>query len=199
MTKKTKTITERAHAILDNSTRYDEDTRQAIANALKNGTDDLRESVRRAERGETILDLAGEQAKYEIAAQYIIDMYTVEGVPNFITDAVGIALDVAAATKRINIWQPDGSGGEEFSQRGLAHLFMASQMLSLKPKHALDSHAALAEHIAGVLNHPLCPVNLYDAIGDEVATLSRELDHDAPDHIRRVLEAVATKESEAAH
>ncbi len=199
MTKKTKTITERAQAIIRAERRYDEDTRRAIANALAQGAADLKECVSRAERGEIILDISAEQAKYEIAAQYIIDMYTVEGVPNFLTDAVGIALDVAAATKRINIWQPDGSGGEELSQRGLAHLFMASTMLSLKPKHALDSHAALAEHIAGVLNHPLCPVDLYNAIGDEVTTLSNDLDHDAPDHIRRVLEAAAMKESKAAH
>jgi hypothetical protein len=79
--RQTKTIMERAHAIVDNSICYDEDTRQAIANALKRGAADLRECVIRAERGETILDISAEQTKYENAAQFVIDMYEVEGIP----------------------------------------------------------------------------------------------------------------------
>jgi hypothetical protein len=140
------------------------------------------------------IDLTREQARYEIAAQFVIDLYAVERLPEFVTNAVMDALLKASALKGINIWEPDG---EEFSLRALVNLFALTPMLRLEPSP--DSREALAAHIAGVLNHPLCPVNLYDAIGDEVATLSRELDHDAPDHIRRVLEAVATKESEAAH
>jgi hypothetical protein len=57
-----KTIRQRAQAIIDNPKRYDSDTREAIFNALAKKHADLAECVRRAERGETILDLTSEEA-----------------------------------------------------------------------------------------------------------------------------------------
>ena len=60
MTNKAKrqTLKQRAQAILDNPGCYDEDTRHAVRNALEGNAPDLAEYVRRAEHGETILDLA---------------------------------------------------------------------------------------------------------------------------------------------
>lgn len=59
MTNKAKrpTLKQRARAIIDDPDRYDEDTRHAIRHALEREGSDLAEYVRRAERGETILDL----------------------------------------------------------------------------------------------------------------------------------------------
>ena len=59
MTNKAKrqTLKQRAQAILDNPGCYDEDTRHAVRNALEGNAPDLAEYVRRAARGETILDL----------------------------------------------------------------------------------------------------------------------------------------------
>jgi hypothetical protein len=61
-TRKAKTIRQRAQAIIANKRRYDSDTREAIFNALAKKHADLAECVRRAERGETILDLTSEEA-----------------------------------------------------------------------------------------------------------------------------------------
>ncbi len=58
-----KTIRQRAQAIIDNKRRYDSDTREAIFNAMVKKHADLAECVRRAERGETILDLTTEEAQ----------------------------------------------------------------------------------------------------------------------------------------
>jgi hypothetical protein len=61
-TRKAKTIRQRAEAIIANKRRYDSDTREAIFNAMVKKHADLAECVRRAERGETILDLTSEEA-----------------------------------------------------------------------------------------------------------------------------------------
>ncbi len=63
MTSKAKTIRQRAQAIIKNLRRYDSDTREAIFNAMVKKHADLAECVRRAERGETILDLTSEEAQ----------------------------------------------------------------------------------------------------------------------------------------
>ncbi len=60
--RKAKTIRQRAQAIIDNKRRYDSDTREAIFNAMVKKHADLAECVRRARRGETILDLTSEEA-----------------------------------------------------------------------------------------------------------------------------------------
>jgi hypothetical protein len=57
------TLKGRAEAIIANKRRYDSDTREAIFNALAKKHADLAECVRRAERGETILDLTSEEAQ----------------------------------------------------------------------------------------------------------------------------------------
>jgi hypothetical protein len=56
------TLKGRAEAIIANKRRYDSDTREAIFNAMVKKHADLAECVRRAERGETILDLTSEEA-----------------------------------------------------------------------------------------------------------------------------------------
>ncbi len=61
--RKAKTIRQRAEAIIANKRRYDSDTREAIFNAMVKKHADLAECVRRAERGETILDLTTEEAQ----------------------------------------------------------------------------------------------------------------------------------------
>ena len=58
MTQKEKqSLTQRACAIIGNPGRYDADTRHAVRNALEGESPDLAEYVRRAEQGDTILDL----------------------------------------------------------------------------------------------------------------------------------------------
>jgi hypothetical protein len=61
--RKAKTVRQRAQAIINNKRRYDSDTREAIFNAMVKKHADLAECVKRAERGETILDLTTEEAQ----------------------------------------------------------------------------------------------------------------------------------------
>jgi len=56
------TIQQRAARIIANAKRYDTGTRAAISRALDEGHADLAECVKRAERGETILDISGTTA-----------------------------------------------------------------------------------------------------------------------------------------
>jgi len=56
--KKGKTLRQRAAAIIANAKRYNAGTRAAISRALDEGHADLAECVKRAERGETILDIS---------------------------------------------------------------------------------------------------------------------------------------------
>jgi hypothetical protein len=140
------------------------------------------------------LDLVAAQKKLERQAVAVLAFINSDA-PDFITDAVNDA--IAEAARRTGFRSPTYDDDHESKRETikiLAALFSQTRLLTLRPQ---NTRAELAEHIAGVLNHPLCPGDLFDAIGDEVATLSRELDHDAPDHIRRVLEAAAAKESEA--
>ena len=59
---KAKTTRERAARIVANAKRYNAGTRAAISRALDEGHADLAECVKRAERGETILDISGTTA-----------------------------------------------------------------------------------------------------------------------------------------
>jgi KaiC/GvpD/RAD55 family RecA-like ATPase len=56
-------VKERARQIIADAGRYDEETREAVRNALEEGHDDLAEIVRRAESGETVLDLTTRRAR----------------------------------------------------------------------------------------------------------------------------------------
>jgi hypothetical protein len=61
-----RTLKGRAEAIINNKRRYDSDTREAIFNAMVKKHADLADCVKRAERGETILDLTSEEAQENV-------------------------------------------------------------------------------------------------------------------------------------
>jgi hypothetical protein len=184
--RKPKTSRDRAQAIINNKRRYDLETRQAIAAALQSNAPDLKECVIRAERGETILDISAEQTRYETAARFIIDMFSVENMPDFITDAVMNVLLKASEIKGIKMWD---DAAEDFSARGLAELLAVSRMLSVEAERG--SREELAMHLSAVLNHPETPVSLFNAVGDELTELSNSIDMNSPGYITRVLEAAA--------
>lgn len=195
-TRNAKTIRQRAQAIIDNKRRYDSDTREAIFNAMVKNHADLAECVKRAEHGETILDLADEQSKLEIAAQFIIDLYEVEKIPDFICDAVTDALNKASISQNIDIWQSDKDGDMELSRRGLADLFTHARMLSVAP--VPNSTAALALGLADILNNPHTPVHLFNGIADVVSSMGSAIDYHTPEMINRALVAYTEREEKQA-
>jgi hypothetical protein len=109
------TVEDRARAIVKDVKRYDEETRHAINNMLRENSKDLAEMVRRAERGEEIFDL----------------------------------------------------------------------VRPLTPPASLQS---LAGHLSAVMRHPLTPVELFNAMQDELGTLAAEASrHQSPDYLFVVL------------
>ncbi len=185
-----KTIKQRAEAIIADAKRYDVSTREAISNSLKRDTAaDLAVCVERAEDGETIFDLVGEQAKLEIAAQFIIDLFVVEEVPNFLKLAVESTLDGAAESAGVTIWNEQ----EGYILRAMADLFAMTRELTLDKK---DSSAeTLAAHIAAILEHPETPDALYNDIAERITDMSSHVDFQTPEMIERSLVAYAGRES----
>jgi hypothetical protein len=63
-----------------------------------------------------------------------------------------------------------------------------------KSQPAPESLEMLAAHISAVMNHPLVPVDLYDALGDVMTEKSNRINMNTPDYIQRALEAAAEHE-----
>ena len=55
-------------------------------------------------------------------------------------------------------------------------------------------YSKLAGHIAAILADPRTPVSLYNAIADEVASMSEAINTDAPEAIERILVAHQARE-----
>lgn len=83
------TIKDRARAIVEDVRGYDVDTRMAVQASLdRNDAADLAETVRMAEAGEIILDLAGVAEKYEDAARLTIRLTDHDVLPGFMLSAI---------------------------------------------------------------------------------------------------------------
>jgi len=83
----------RAHAICRDHERYDEDTRDAIIRAISDNSPNLTELVRRAESGETILDITakpGAPNKTQICnrheRQQCFSISSLDLLPDYATD-----------------------------------------------------------------------------------------------------------------
>ncbi len=144
----------------------------------------------RAEAGETIIDLTGEQAKCEQAAAQVVALFANASVPDFITVAVMDAITAAGKLKQIVTWDTEK---ENFSMPGLAELFAVSGMLSLDAKQSHTS--ALAAHISAILEHPETPDALYNDIAERITDMSSDVDFHTPEMIERSLVAYAGRES----
>ena len=96
---KRQTLKQRALAIIDNHHQYDEDTRHAVRNLLEEKSPDLAEFVRRAERGETILDLVKPlEAAPDQAASADPDTFIRQCLPG----VDGLRPDAAQAMRLVN-------------------------------------------------------------------------------------------------
>ncbi|MEJ7713737.1 MAG: hypothetical protein WKF84_28795 [Pyrinomonadaceae bacterium] len=84
------------------------------------------------------MDLAGEQAKFEIAAQFVIDLFVVEEVPSFLKLAVESTLDGAAESAGVTIWNEQ----EGYILRAMADLFTLTQNLKLEAKESARPYAS---------------------------------------------------------
>jgi hypothetical protein len=193
------TIKQRAQTIVD-SDAYDNDTRESIRFHLETNDSELAEFVRRAEQGETICDtlpLEVEEYRHEDeckkAAQYVIAAYEVKGIPDFLTDAMMVALNKAAEIKGVTIWKDTEDGvAEEFDATGLADLFSGAQTLSLD----IDDKERVLRATSELLHNPKTPQNLFEAVAEfvcEQSNVGENIYHSTPVLIE-VLKSVPPEE-----
>ncbi len=123
--RKAKTIRQRAEAIINNKRRYDSDTREAIFNALAKKHADLAECVKRAERGETILDITAPPASefltvareaniarrgfpldYEREAAQIASYLESEETPQAVRDLIEYYVMELGSSTNVGVWTP---------------------------------------------------------------------------------------------
>jgi hypothetical protein len=115
-----------------------------------------------------VIDLAAEGRKVAQAARLVRSVFSHEAVPDFLTDAMMTALAAAEAKTGIAFWQvepADEEGGpymgEDFDMKGLADLFAVTSPASFR----LDK-PDFAALLSTALNHPDCPAEIYNAVGD---------------------------------
>ncbi len=143
------------------------------------------------------LDLVAAQKELERQAVAVLAFINSDA-PDFITDAVNDA--IAEAARRTGFRSPTYDDDHESKRETikiLAALFSQTRLLTLRPQ---NTRAELAEHLSAVLRHPETPVNLFNAIADELTELL-EYDWRTPDMIQRALDddARVRQGSEAAH
>lgn len=188
-------IKERAQAIIADVQGYDVDTRNAVARALRDNSDDLTELVRQAEAGAMILDLAGVEEMQAEAARLIFQAIEHDGTPDFLRSAMLTALDLAGLHVGLPSWKdgPEGdfdSGGVSPSR--LARLFglTTTYQLELVPK------PGLAEHLSAVLRDESTPKKISDGILDGMTQYNEDVTD--PAYIKLILAAAEEKEVSAA-
>ena len=161
------TLRARALAII-NSDAYDEDTRASIKFQLTTNYTGLVDMVTRAEQGETICDTYMVSAEQRNAARKVIALFETKGVPDFLTDAMLVALESAGAIKNVSLWKPDGNA-EQFNPAAVAHLFALTPMLSLRPKEGIAAdRQRVIDATAEILRNPQSPADLFNAVAEFV-------------------------------
>jgi hypothetical protein len=107
------------------------------------------------------------------AAAVKVNAFLEEPIPDFIRNAVAHAITQAA--ERTGAPAPEDDPKHAYGPKGLAYLFEVAWRLDLRaPGFAVTPRAALAEHIAAILQNPETPTPLYNAIADELCTLSED-------------------------
>jgi hypothetical protein len=100
-------------------------------------------------------------------ARAIERFFNQEDLPDFLTNAVMVALDAASEITGIPYWK-----GEDFDMKGLAALLAATRGVEFEEKVMLEPANDLAEHIAAVLTDPDTPTEIYDALAKAVTDIA---------------------------
>lgn len=159
---------------------------------------ELREAVRKAEKGEPLFDVA--RFRPEAVAQARAVYAWLEGdidIPDFITDAIRVALDATAARDGLQLWlDVDDSGDLEtggFSVARMAGLFERHPSRGVEVEPARD----LAGLVSGVLTHDEVPNIVYEKLTDALIVLHDSTDvYDDPAAVRALLDYHARRREE---
>ncbi len=155
----------RALAII-NSDKYDRDTRASIAFQLKTNYSDLADMVRDAEKGVTICDVKMVHADQRKAARQVVALINKSAAPDFLTTAMMVALQQAAAIKKINLWTATANEMEELSANALTKLFAVTQRLSLQ--NGDDDREKVPAAVFELLHNPQTPDDLFEKVSEFV-------------------------------
>jgi hypothetical protein len=160
------------------SDAYDQDTRNAIRNILATTPDELSEYVRRAEQGETILDIVGERERYQQAALQVEQLFNRSAAPDWLTTAMMKALNQASEVKKMKIWKEaeTANGTEDFDVEALADLFAITQRFDLEFSPDTDpAWSRLANAVSEIATNAATPVGLFDPVMGFLHSESGEL------------------------
>jgi hypothetical protein len=113
------------------------------------------------------------------------------GIPDFLTDAVAVALNEAAGIKGVTIWKEAENGdGEDYDVEALADLFTVSQLLDIEP----DGNQKVLRAVHELLNNPRTPTALYEAIAEFICSQSQKLERHSTLMLDQVLKSVQPEE-----
>lgn len=100
------------------------------------------------------------------------------GTPDFLTNAVMLALNLAGNETGIEYWKVETGNvmGDDFDAPGLAELLRTMQHPQFIKAAHVEPKADLADHIAAVLTHPDTPSRVYNALSEAVSDLASKDD-----------------------
>lgn len=161
-------VKERARRIVADVKGYDSDTRKSIRHMLDKDDKDLADFVERAEVGETVCDLTridGEQAEAAAALDALLSM---PGLPLWMKEGVRMMLDHAGRK----------------SHGALSDLFAVTALDRFEFTPKMDA----ADMLSRLIKDEELPESIRYRVGCAVTDLKNEVDTDAPDVIRVLLE-----------
>ena len=134
-------------------------------------------STKRDQQGTAeVIDLVAEDRKCAEGAALVRSLFTHEGVPDFLTDAVMDAVGKAAVKTGVECFQIDHAEGgpylgEDFDMKGLADLFAVTRAASFSVDEPEgDTPARFAHHLSEVLRigrtADFIPAGLYNDLGN---------------------------------
>jgi hypothetical protein len=113
-----------------------------------------------------------------------------KGTPDFLTNAVMLALNLAGNATGLAYWQvePDNVIGDAFDMPGLAELLRTMQHPRFIGAAHVEPEGDLADHIAAVLADPKTPSRIYNALSEAVTeSASKDRVQSRPEVIRVAL------------
>jgi hypothetical protein len=137
---------------------------------------ELREVLDKVERGLPVIDVDRLGVEEAGQARAVYDIIGKSNVPDFIANAVRVALEEAAREHGHEVWlDVDGSGDAgtgDYSIASMAYLF---RMVGVGGPE-LEPKKDLAGYIAAVLKHPDVPTRIYEKLTDALVEM-----HDSTD------------------
>ncbi|HYY94692.1 MAG TPA: hypothetical protein VE713_09255 [Pyrinomonadaceae bacterium] len=187
-TRRRPSIKERSRQIVADAGRYDKDTREAISNALVGERDaDLAALVERAEAGEMILDVAAAEKLAGRNALAVKRIFDEEHLPDFLTNALMVALEKASEITGIPYW-----GDADFDLKGLALLLAATRPVQFEEKVTLEPVRDLDEQISAVLRDERTPEKIRAGILNAMTLYDEDVTD--PAYIRLIIAAAHSPE-----